>query len=110
MFFFFQAEDGIRDIGVTGVQTCALPISAVSGDRTRLIQVFWNLLNNAFKFSPEGGRVRVSLSADGGVSARVQGADDGQGIDADFLPHLFERFRQGGMGTTGEPGALSSRL
>src|SRR3712207_9479088 len=77
MFFFFQAEDGIRDIGVTGVQTCALPISAVSGDRTRLIQVFWNLLNNAVKFSPEGGRVRVSLSADGGGSARGPVEDDG---------------------------------
>jgi PAS domain S-box-containing protein len=84
--------------------------ATVSGDRTRLVQVFWNLLNNAVKFSPEGGRVRVSLSADGGREARVQIEDDGEGITSEFLPHVFERFRQADMGTTREHGGLGIGL
>jgi PAS domain S-box-containing protein len=84
--------------------------ATVSGDRTRLVQVFWNLLNNAVKFSPEGGRVRVSLSADGGNAASVHVEDDGQGITSEFLPHVFERFRQADMGTTREHGGLGIGL
>ncbi|HVF44982.1 MAG TPA: PAS domain S-box protein [Pyrinomonadaceae bacterium] len=84
--------------------------ATVSGDRTRLVQVFWNLLNNAVKFSPEGGRVRVSLSADGDGPASVHVEDEGQGIAADFLPHVFERFRQADMGTTREHGGLGIGL
>ncbi|HKG13369.1 MAG TPA: ATP-binding protein, partial [Pyrinomonadaceae bacterium] len=84
--------------------------AAVSGDRTRLVQVFWNLLNNAVKFSPEGGRVRVSLNADGGGDASVNVEDEGQGISAEFLPHVFERFRQADMGTTREHGGLGIGL
>jgi CheY-like chemotaxis protein len=84
--------------------------ATVSGDRTRLVQVFWNLLNNAVKFSPEGGRVRVSLSADGGSSARVHVEDDGQGITSEFLPHVFERFRQADMASTRAHGGLGLGL
>jgi PAS domain S-box-containing protein len=84
--------------------------ATVSGDRTRLVQVFWNLLNNAVKFSPEGGRVRVSLNADGEREARVNVEDEGQGITPEFLPHVFERFRQADMGTTREHGGLGIGL
>jgi PAS domain S-box-containing protein len=84
--------------------------ASVSGDRTRLVQVFWNLLNNAVKFSPEGGRVRVSLGPDGDGGASVSVEDEGAGITPDFLPHVFERFRQADMGTTREHGGLGIGL
>ncbi|HMH53196.1 MAG TPA: HAMP domain-containing sensor histidine kinase [Candidatus Acidoferrum sp.] len=65
----------------------------VAGDAGRLQQVVWNLLSNAIKFTPRGGRVEIRLDAvDGQV--RLQVADTGRGISADFLPHLFEHFRQ----------------
>ncbi|HEX6185584.1 MAG TPA: PAS domain S-box protein [Pyrinomonadaceae bacterium] len=91
------------------VQTGGLGPAVVSGDRTRLVQVFWNLLHNAVKFSPEGGRVRVRVGADSG-SARVEVEDDGAGIAPEFLPHVFERFRQADMGTTRTHGGLGLGL
>jgi PAS domain S-box-containing protein len=66
----------------------------VQGDPSRLQQVVWNLLANAIKFTPEGGRVDVTLSTDPGY-AIIQVADNGQGIDPDLLPHVFEPFWQG---------------
>ncbi|MET0626142.1 MAG: PAS domain S-box protein [Pyrinomonadaceae bacterium] len=81
----------------------------VSGDRTRLVQVFWNLLHNAVKFSPEGGRVSVRVGAREG-KAVVEVEDDGAGIAAEFLPHVFERFRQADMGTTRQHGGLGLGL
>ena len=89
------------------VQTGAALV--VSGDRTRLVQVFWNLLHNAVKFSPEGGRVRVRVGASGGA-ARGEVEDEGAGIAAEFLPHVFERFRQADMGTTRTHGGLGLGL
>lgn len=78
----------------------------VSGDPVRLQQVVWNLLSNAIKFTPRGGRVRVTLErVDSHVEIIV--SDSGQGISQDFLPYVFDRFRQadqrsarthGGMG------------
>src|SRR6266536_1397432 len=65
----------------------------VSADRTRLIQVFWNLLHNAVKFSHKGGRVRVTCEAGNG-DAVIRIEDVGRGIPPEFLPHVFERFRQ----------------
>jgi PAS domain S-box-containing protein len=65
----------------------------VFGDRTRLAQVFWNLLHNAVKFSDTGTRVRIVCEADS-REARVYVEDDGQGISPEFLPFVFERFRQ----------------
>jgi PAS domain S-box-containing protein len=92
------------------VQTGGLsPAPLVSGDRTRLIQVFWNLLHNAVKFSAKGGRVRVRVGVKGGA-ARVEIEDDGQGIAPEFLPHVFERFRQADMATTRAHGGLGLGL
>ena len=65
----------------------------VSGDAYRLQQVVWNLVSNAIKFTPKGGRAQVILQrTDSQVEIKV--ADSGIGIHADFLPHVFERFRQ----------------
>ena len=69
-------------------------IGPVAGDADRLQQVVWNLLSNAVKFTPSGGRVELRLERDG-PEARIVVLDTGQGIPADFLPHVFERFRQG---------------
>jgi len=66
----------------------------VLGDPERLQQVVWNLLSNAVKFTPEGGRVEVRVGRVG-ASAHVTVSDTGQGISADLLPYVFERFRQG---------------
>jgi len=76
--------------------------STVRGDAVRLKQVVWNLLANAIKFTPAGGHVTVSLT-DTPHTCRVGVADTGAGIDPAFLPHVFERFRQGqpGGGTGG---------
>ncbi|HET6972718.1 MAG TPA: ATP-binding protein [Pyrinomonadaceae bacterium] len=65
----------------------------VEGDRLRLQQIAWNLLNNAVKFTPAGGRIEISLNNEGDRAALVV-ADTGQGIDPSFLPHVFEMFRQ----------------
>jgi signal transduction histidine kinase len=65
----------------------------ISGDPDRLQQVFWNLLSNAVKFTPAGGHVKVRLTSTAeNVSITV--TDTGVGIDPDFLPFVFERFRQ----------------
>jgi CheY-like chemotaxis protein len=67
----------------------------ISADAGRLQQVFWNLLSNAVKFTPQGGAVRVvCLEQDAHV--RVEVTDTGQGIPADFLPRVFDRFSQHG--------------
>ena len=65
----------------------------VYGDRDRLQQVIWNLLSNAVKFTPRGGRVEVWI-ARVARSLHIRVSDTGQGISRDFLPHVFERFRQ----------------
>ena len=71
----------------------------VSGDPDRLQQVVWNLLSNAIKFTPKGGRVQVRLRR-GESHALIVVADSGPGISPEFLPHVFERFRQGDQSTT----------
>ena len=65
----------------------------VEGDRLRLQQIAWNLLNNAVKFTPAGGSIEINLRNDGD-SGVLSVADTGQGIDASFLPYVFEMFRQ----------------
>src|SRR5207248_2730188 len=63
------------------------------GDRVRLLQVVWNLLSNAIKFTPPGGEIDVRLERDGN-DARLSVVDSGAGISAEFLPHVFELYRQ----------------
>jgi signal transduction histidine kinase len=71
----------------------------VNADASRLQQVFWNLLSNAIKFTPEGGRVDVFIEpSNDHLEVRV--VDTGQGISAELLPHVFERFRQADNATT----------
>ena len=67
--------------------------ATVTGDRARLVQAFSNLLENAIKFSRVGGSVKISCQRDqSSVTVRVE--DEGSGISPDFLPFVFERFRQ----------------
>jgi PAS domain S-box-containing protein len=87
----------------------SLPLIA---DGDRLQQVFWNLLSNAIKFTPVGGRVTVDLSAIGETNryAQVRITDTGVGIAPDFLPHVFERFRQADGSSTRNYGGLGLGL
>jgi PAS domain S-box-containing protein len=79
------------------------------GDAKRLQQVLWNLVHNAVKFTPPGGHIEVRLQrADGRVQIVVQ--DSGQGITAEFLPHVFERFRQQDSSSTREAFGLGLGL
>jgi PAS domain S-box-containing protein len=82
---------------------------AVLGSPDRLQQVVWNLLSNAIKFTPKGGRVAISLQSDAGF-ATIRVEDDGIGIDPDFLPHVFERFRQRNPSTSRKHGGLGLGL
>lgn len=71
----------------------------VWGDGGRLQQVMWNLLSNAVKFTPPSGRIEVSIE-ELATAVQITVADNGAGIDSAFLPHVFERFRQGDSSTT----------
>lgn len=80
----------------------SLPDAIVAGDALKLQQVFWNLFGNAVKFTPPGGTIRVTGAVEG-QSVKVRVRDSGSGIDAAFLPFVFDRFRQapnsrGGLG------------
>jgi PAS domain S-box-containing protein len=77
----------------------------VSGDPERLQQVLWNLLSNAIKFTPKGGRVEIRLARINS-SVEITVSDTGQGISAEFLPYVFERFRQADHTTTRRYGGL----
>lgn len=71
----------------------------VLGDSGRLQQIIWNLLTNAVKFTPKGGRVQVALKRINS-HVEIQVSDTGQGIDSEFLPHVFDRFRQADSSTS----------
>ncbi|HVR75480.1 MAG TPA: PAS domain S-box protein [Planctomycetota bacterium] len=81
----------------------------VMGDPGRLQQVFWNLFSNAIKFTPRGGKVQVTLQRVESY-VEVQVTDTGQGIHADFLPHVFEQFCQADGSTTRKHGGLGLGL
>jgi PAS domain S-box-containing protein len=87
----------------------AEPSSLVSGDPARLQQVFWNLLINAVKFTPQGGEVEVKLARlESHVEVRFR--DTGQGINTEFLPYVFDRFRQADASITRMHGGLGLGL
>jgi PAS domain S-box-containing protein len=82
---------------------------SVAGDPARLQQVVWNLLSNAIKFTPKGGKVQVRVErVDSHVEIAV--SDTGVGIKPEFLPHVFERFRQADQKTTRSHGGLGLGL
>lgn len=81
----------------------------ISGDPDRLQQVVWNLLSNAVKFTPKDGRIQVRLER---INSHVEiiVSDTGRGIDAEFLPHVFDRFRQSDGSMTRRHGGLGLGL
>jgi signal transduction histidine kinase/ActR/RegA family two-component response regulator len=81
----------------------------ISGDVDRLQQVVWNILSNAAKFTPNGGRVEISVSQNT-THVVIQVKDSGPGIDPAFLPYMFERFRQADGSTTRTHGGLGLGL
>jgi CheY-like chemotaxis protein len=84
-------------------------IGQVSGDAARLQQIVWNLLSNAIKFTPANGRVNIWLERIGD-QAQITVSDTGKGINPEFLPHIFESFRQEDASTTRKFGGLGLGL
>ncbi len=82
---------------------------SIRGDVNRLQQVVWNLLSNAIKFTPEGGRVMIRLERVDN-NARIVVSDTGIGIKPEFLPHVFDRFRQADSAFTRKHGGLGLGL
>jgi PAS domain S-box-containing protein len=97
------------DKGITLARAVDPDVSPVLGDATRLQQVLWNLLTNALKFTPSGGRIEILLRRRGGL-AELLVRDTGQGIAPDLLPRIFDRFRQGDSSTTRPQGGLGLGL
>jgi PAS domain S-box-containing protein len=95
--------------GVTLVSTLEPTAMPVSADPDRLQQVVWNLLANAIKFTPRGGRVELRLRC-AGTHAEIAVEDTGPGIPRAFLPHVFERFRQADGSSTRAHGGLGLGL
>jgi CheY-like chemotaxis protein len=87
----------------------SVPPVCVHADIRRLEQVFFNLIDNALKFTPDGGRVAIDVRlADGHVEIQVQ--DNGAGMEPEFLPHVFDRFRQADRATSRTYGGLGLGL
>ena len=104
-----EVHPGAHAKGLRLTFTCRVVPDPTGGDSIRLQQIVSNLLSNAIKFTPVGGQVGVTLtSADSHAEIRV--ADTGQGIDAKFLPHIFERFSQADPSTTRRQGGLGLGL
>jgi signal transduction histidine kinase/ActR/RegA family two-component response regulator len=84
-------------------------LGAISADSARLQQIVWNLLSNAVKFTPQGGKITIRIQQERS-HAKVTVQDTGQGIDAEFLPRVFDRFRQADSSTTRSFGGLGLGL
>ncbi|MFL6257091.1 MAG: ATP-binding protein [Pyrinomonadaceae bacterium] len=95
--------------GIQITYECEPGGKTIAGDSARLQQVAWNLLSNAVKFTPEGGGVRVSLVREG-ARVKFSVSDTGRGIPSEFLPHVFDRFRQADSATTRAYGGLGLGL
>lgn len=85
------------------------PPASIDGDRSRLEQVFFNLLGNALKFTPPGGRIEVAVDQHDGM-IEVHVTDSGMGIEPELLPHIFDRFKQGDRAAGREFGGLGLGL
>jgi CheY-like chemotaxis protein len=95
--------------GVTLIADFGPPPEEVLGDATRLQQVVWNLLTNAVKFTPEGGRVELRMESDAD-SVRITVSDTGKGIEPEFMPFVFDRFRQADPSSARRYGGLGLGL
>jgi PAS domain S-box-containing protein len=95
--------------GVQLVATIEPGAGQIFADSRRLQQVLWNLVHNAIKFTPSGGRVEIHIDRSHG-SLQITVRDNGQGISAAFLPHVFERFRQEDSSTTRSSSGLGLGL
>ncbi|HET9528083.1 MAG TPA: ATP-binding protein [Pyrinomonadaceae bacterium] len=84
-------------------------LGAISADSARLHQIIWNLLSNAVKFTPQGGAITIRIEQERS-HAKVTVQDTGQGIDPEFLPRVFDRFRQADSSTTRSFGGLGLGL
>jgi signal transduction histidine kinase/ActR/RegA family two-component response regulator len=84
-------------------------LGAISADSARLQQIIWNLLSNAVKFTPHDGKISVRVERDD-PNAKVTVSDTGQGIEREFLPRVFDRFRQADSSTTRSFGGLGLGL
>jgi PAS domain S-box-containing protein len=107
------ALDAIRPAAVAkGVDLKATlePSLPLSGDADRLLQVVWNLLSNAVKFTPRGGSVSLEAGRAGEHAIEIAVQDTGVGISRDFVPYVFDRFRQGDASTTRAHGGLGLGL
>src|SRR6185295_12331775 len=81
----------------------------VTGEPVRLQQIAWNLISNAIKFTESGGKVRVATTKNTGRACLIV-SDTGIGIDLDFLPHVFDRFKQADGSTSRVHGGLGLGL
>ena len=106
-----RVAESLSASGVTGSHRVTLDLGSVrvNGDETRLEQVVTNLLTNAARYTPAGGRIRVSLAAEGD-EAVLTVADDGIGISADLLPRVFDLFVQGERSAERAAGGLGIGL
>jgi PAS domain S-box-containing protein len=91
------------------IKTSFSPVEQIRGDFTRLQQIMWNLLTNAVKFTPDGGSVEIQLQQIGD-RAQISIRDTGKGISPEFLPHVFEYFRQADASVTRNHGGLGLGL
>lgn len=95
--------------GIILEKTIDRRVNPISGDSNRLQQVFWNLLSNAIKFTPKGGRIEIVVEQIGSY-LEIGIHDSGLGISPDFMPHVFERFRQADASLTRQYGGLGLGL
>jgi len=100
------ADAGAKHLTVTTAVDDVAPIQA---DPDRLRQIFWNLLKNAVEFTPEGGTVHAALRATPGA-VEIEVRDSGEGIAAEVLPYVFDRFRQGDSSPSRRHGGLGLGL
>jgi CheY-like chemotaxis protein len=100
-----EAVQPAADAKAIVIDTVFGEVEPIIADRDRLQQVMWNLLSNAIKFTPREGRVRIEVQADA-RDLVVTVADSGQGIDPEFLPHVFERFTQADSSLARQHGGL----